>query len=128
MATEPKQRFYAARGTDGVDPGRSYQIPEPYGTGNIDDYVAQGWDPKDAEEYCKAYFDTSATPPVALPAHPGRRALLVGARYPALRVLDGPGGDRGRGARQRRRRFGRGDRRSGPDLQMESYRTSLGIE
>jgi len=58
MATEPKQRFYAARGTDGVDPGRSYQIPEPYGTGNIEDYVAQGWDPKDAEEYCKAYFDT----------------------------------------------------------------------
>ena len=35
----------------------SYQIPEPYGTGNIDDYVAQGWDPKDAEEYTKAYFD-----------------------------------------------------------------------
>src|SRR5918997_78530 len=48
----------SARGTDGVDPGRSYQIPEPYGTGNIEDYVAQGWDPKDAEEYCKAYFDT----------------------------------------------------------------------
>lgn len=58
LATEPKQRFFAARGTDGVDPGRSYQIPEPYGTGNIDDYVALGWDPLDAEEYCKAYFDT----------------------------------------------------------------------
>lgn len=57
LATEPKERFYAARGTDGVDPARSYQIPEPYGTGNIDDYVAQGWDPKDAEEYTKAYFD-----------------------------------------------------------------------
>ena len=26
-ATEPKQRFYAARGTDGVDPGRLSQIP-----------------------------------------------------------------------------------------------------
>lgn len=58
LATEPKQRFFAARGTDGVDPGRAYQIPEPYGTGNIDDYVALGWDPQDAEEYCKAYFDT----------------------------------------------------------------------
>ena len=57
LATEPKRRFYAARGTDGVDPGDSFQIPEPYGTGNIDDYVAQGWDPKDAEEYTKAYFD-----------------------------------------------------------------------
>ena len=39
LATEPKQRFFAARGTDGVAPGRSYQIPEPYGTGSIQDQV-----------------------------------------------------------------------------------------
>jgi multiple sugar transport system substrate-binding protein len=62
LATEPKQRFMAARGTDGVDPARSYQIPEPVGTGNIDDYTAQGWDPKDAEEYTKAFFDNFSNP------------------------------------------------------------------
>lgn len=62
LATEPKQRFFAARGTDGVDPARTYQIPEPYGTGNIEDYTAQGWDPKDAEEYTKAYFDNFSNP------------------------------------------------------------------
>ena len=62
MATEPKQRFYAARGADGVDPGRSSQIPEPYGTGNIDDFVAQGWDATDAAEYGKAYVDTFNNP------------------------------------------------------------------
>lgn len=62
MATEPKQRFYAARGTDGVDPGRSYQIPEPNGTGSIDDYLAQGWNAQDAEEYTKAYLDNFSNP------------------------------------------------------------------
>lgn len=62
LATEPKQRFFAARGTDGVDPGRSYQIPEPNGTGSIDDYLAQGWNAQDAEEYTKAYLDNFSNP------------------------------------------------------------------
>jgi multiple sugar transport system substrate-binding protein len=62
LATEPKQRFYAARGTDGVDPGKVYQILPPSGTGNVDDYVAQGWDPKDAEEYTHAYFENFQNP------------------------------------------------------------------
>jgi multiple sugar transport system substrate-binding protein len=129
MATEPKQRFYAARGTDGVDPGRSYQIPEPYGTGNIDDYVAQGWDPKDAEEYCKAYFDTFSNelqlPYLRIPGAERYWAAIdirlsefwtnqVATAEEALanvatdwdEVTDGL------------------DR----DLQMASYRTSLGIE
>ncbi len=61
-ATEPKQRFYAALGTDGVDPGKVYQILPPEGTGNVEDYVSQGWDPTDAEEYTKAYFETFQNP------------------------------------------------------------------
>lgn len=61
-ATEPKQRFYAARGTDGVDPGKTYQILPPEGTGNVEDYVAQGWDPQDAQDYTKAYYDTFQNP------------------------------------------------------------------
>jgi multiple sugar transport system substrate-binding protein len=64
-ATEPKQRFYAGRGTDGVDPGRLSQIPPsvvPEGTGSVDDYVAQGWVAQDAEEYVKAYYDNYQNP------------------------------------------------------------------
>ena len=60
MATEQKQRFYAARGTDGVDPGRLSQMPPSVvegGTGSIEDYTAQGWVAQDAEEYVKAYYD-----------------------------------------------------------------------
>jgi multiple sugar transport system substrate-binding protein len=65
MATEPKQRFYAARGTDGVDPGRLSQIPPsvvPEGTGSVEDYEAQGWVAQDAEEYVKAYYDNYQNP------------------------------------------------------------------
>jgi multiple sugar transport system substrate-binding protein len=65
MATEEKQRFYAARGTDGVDPGRLSQMPPSVvegGTGSVDDYVAQGWVAEDAEEYVRAYYDNFQNP------------------------------------------------------------------
>jgi len=61
-ATEAKQRYYAARGTDGVDPGKTYQILPPTGTGAVEDYVALGWDPADAEDYTKAYYDNYQNP------------------------------------------------------------------
>ena len=64
-ATEPKQRFYAARAGDGVDPGRFSQIPPsvlPEGTGSVDIYVAQGWVAADAEEYLKARLATFQNP------------------------------------------------------------------
>jgi multiple sugar transport system substrate-binding protein len=65
LATEPKQRFYAARGSDGVDPGRYSQIPPeavPEGKGSLADYTAQGWQEADAIEYTKAYYDTFQNP------------------------------------------------------------------
>ena len=111
LATEPKQRFYAARGTDGVDPGTSVQIPEPYGTGNIDDYVAQGWDPKDAEEYTKAYFDNyNNTLQLPYLRIPGAEKYWSALDIRLVGVLDGPGGDGRRGARQRGNRLERSDR------------------
>ena len=64
-ATEAKQRFYATRGTDGVDPGRLSQMPPDAvegGTGNIEDYTAQGWVAEDAAEYVKAYYDNYQNP------------------------------------------------------------------
>jgi multiple sugar transport system substrate-binding protein len=65
MATEAKQRFYAARGTDGVDPGRLSQMPPeavPEGTGNVEVYTSYGWDANDAIEYVKAYYDNYQNP------------------------------------------------------------------
>jgi multiple sugar transport system substrate-binding protein len=56
MATEPKSKAYAARGFDGVDPGRTFHFPPPNGTGSIDDYVKAGWDEQDAIDYTDAYF------------------------------------------------------------------------
>ncbi|HEX5500884.1 MAG TPA: hypothetical protein VFX03_16725, partial [Thermomicrobiales bacterium] len=58
LATEPKQRFFAARLVNGIDPARTYQIPKPLGDGSIDDYTAQGWDAHDALEYTEAFFHT----------------------------------------------------------------------
>jgi multiple sugar transport system substrate-binding protein len=65
MATEAKQQFYAARGTDGVDPGRLSQMPPeavPEGTGNVEVYTSYGWEAQDAIEYVKAYYDNYQNP------------------------------------------------------------------
>jgi len=64
-STEPKQRYYATVGTDGVDPGRLSQMPPDVvegGTGDIADYLAQGWDAADAREYLRAYYDNYQNP------------------------------------------------------------------
>lgn len=65
LATEPKQRFFAARGSDGVDPGRMYQMPPEAvegGTGNLQDYLDQGFTEADAIQYCRAFYDTFQNP------------------------------------------------------------------
>jgi len=62
MATEPKAKTYAARGFDGVDPGRTFDFPPPDGTGDIQNYVKAGWDEQDAKDYTNAYFQTYSNP------------------------------------------------------------------
>ncbi|CAN5790030.1 extracellular solute-binding protein [soil metagenome] len=65
MATEEKQKFYAARGSDGVDPGRISQMPPEAvegGLGSVDDYISQGFAEADALEYTRAYYDTFQNP------------------------------------------------------------------
>ena len=64
-STEAKQRFYAGRGTDGVDPGRLSQMPPEAvegGTGSVEDYTAQGWVAEDALEYAQAYYNNYQNP------------------------------------------------------------------
>ncbi len=55
MATHDKSMVYAARGWDGVDPGRTSQMLPPYGTAPIDGYLRLGWDPSDIRQYLNAY-------------------------------------------------------------------------
>jgi multiple sugar transport system substrate-binding protein len=57
MATKAKSKVYAARGWDGVDPGRYFHFLPPDGTGQLKTYLAAGWDKGDAREYLGAYFD-----------------------------------------------------------------------
>lgn len=58
LAVETKSKFFAARGFDGVDPGRTFHFPDPNGTGAIEDYINAGWDEQDAIDYTNAYFET----------------------------------------------------------------------
>jgi multiple sugar transport system substrate-binding protein len=57
MATKEKSSVYAARGWDGVDPGRFSHYLPPEGTASIDAYLAAGWDEADIRDYTKAYYD-----------------------------------------------------------------------
>jgi multiple sugar transport system substrate-binding protein len=57
MATPEKSFIYAARGWDGVDPGRYSHMLEPDGTATLDAYLAAGWDEQDIKDYTAAYFD-----------------------------------------------------------------------
>jgi multiple sugar transport system substrate-binding protein len=58
MATKEKSTVYAARGWDGVDPGRYYHFLPPDGTGSMENYRQAGWNEGDAKEYTTAYYDS----------------------------------------------------------------------
>jgi len=54
-ATPPINFWNVAYGWTGVDPSASYHLFPPRGDASVDDYVATGYDPNDAEEYITAY-------------------------------------------------------------------------
>jgi len=56
MASKEKSLIYAARGWDGIDPGRFSHFLPPNGTANLDDYLAAGWNADDVQLYTEAYF------------------------------------------------------------------------
>jgi len=60
MATKEKSLVYAARGWDGVDPGRTFHFLPPNGTAKIEDYVRFGWDETDIREYLQGFYDNFA--------------------------------------------------------------------
>jgi multiple sugar transport system substrate-binding protein len=57
MANKKKSRVYAARGWDGIDPGRSFHFLPPHGNAKIEDYVRFGWAEADVRDFSKAYFE-----------------------------------------------------------------------
>ena len=57
MATKEKSQVYAARGWDGLDPGRIYHFLPPDGTGQIETYLKAGWNETDVRDCLHAYFE-----------------------------------------------------------------------
>jgi multiple sugar transport system substrate-binding protein len=62
MATREKALVYAARGWDGIDPGRTSQLLPPHGTAKVADYLQLGWDEADIRDYLGAYAETFSNP------------------------------------------------------------------
>ncbi len=57
LAAREKSDVYAARGWDGIDPGRTYHFLPPDGSGKIETYLKAGWNEADIRDYSAAYFD-----------------------------------------------------------------------
>ncbi|TMH09658.1 MAG: ABC transporter substrate-binding protein, partial [Betaproteobacteria bacterium] len=57
MANKDKSLVYAARGWDGIDPGRLSHFLPPHGSAKIEDYLRFGWDERDVRQYLQAYYD-----------------------------------------------------------------------
>ncbi|WP_457326644.1 hypothetical protein, partial [Roseateles sp. P5_E11] len=58
LAAKEKSQVYAARGWDGVDPGRKSQMLPPEGTGSLAPYLRANWDPADVRDYLSAFERT----------------------------------------------------------------------
>ncbi|MBX3604878.1 MAG: extracellular solute-binding protein [Piscinibacter sp.] len=62
MASQSKSEVYAARGWDGIDPGRRFHFLPPNGTARLESYVNAGWDAADVRDFLQAYHDTYSNP------------------------------------------------------------------
>ena len=62
LATKEKSLIYAARGWDGIDPGRFSHYLPPHGTADLESYLAAGWDEMDIQQYSAAYYNNFNNP------------------------------------------------------------------
>ena len=62
MAAPQKSQVYAARGWDGIDPGRRSHFLPPQGTAKLETYLRYGWNEADIRDYLQAYHDTFSNP------------------------------------------------------------------
>ena len=128
MATKEKSLIYAARGWDGVDPGRYSHFLPPDGTADINDYLAAGWDEADIRDYTKAYYE-NFNAPLQLPY------LRIPGTFEYWTALDIHLSEAATGQltpeealKATVEDFNAITDRLGREAQLKSYRTSLGFE
>jgi multiple sugar transport system substrate-binding protein len=128
MATREKSMVYAARGWDGLDPGRSFHFLPPDGSAKIGDYLKASWDEADVRDYLHAYFDTFSNP-LQLPylRIPGTYSYLQALN---LHLAEAVGGQVSPQAALKATalNFEEITLRIGRDAQLRAYRASLGLQ
>lgn len=62
MANQQKSLVYAARGWDGIDPGRRSHFLPPHGTAKLEDYLRFGWNDADIRDYLDAFHANFSNP------------------------------------------------------------------
>lgn len=71
LASKEKAVAYAARGWDGIDPGRRFQFLPPQGTGELAPYLSAGWNEADVRDNLSAFYrnftDTQQLPYLRIP-------------------------------------------------------------
>ncbi len=127
LATKQKSLIYAARGWDGVDPGRFSHYLPPQGNANINDYLAAGWNEQDVRDYTSAYFENYnnplQVPYLRIPGTFGYLTALDIHLYEAAQGQLTPA----EALRETALDFEELTNRLGRDKQAEIYRASLGL-
>jgi len=128
MATKDKSIVYAARGWDGLDPGRSFHFLPPEGNAKIEDYLKAHWDEADVRDYLHAYFDTFSNP-LQLPylRIPGTYSYLQALNLHLAEAVGGQVSPRA-ALKATAISFEEITLRLGRDAQRRAYRTSLVLQ
>ena len=127
LATKEKSVVYAARGWDGIDPGRTFHFLPPQGTGTIDQYLRAGWDEADIRDYLGAFYatfnDKQQLPYLRIP---GAYSYVLALD---LHLMEAAGGQLTPAAALKAAAadFDEITIRLGRERQREAYRTSLGL-
>lgn len=128
MATKEKSMVYAARGWDGIDPGRSFHFLPPDGSGKIADYLKASWDEADVRDYLHAYFENFSNP-LQLPylRIPGTYSYLQALNLHLAEAVGGQVSPR-EALKATAVNFEEITLRIGRDAQRRAYRASLGLQ
>jgi multiple sugar transport system substrate-binding protein len=127
LASKEKSMVYAARGSDGIDPGRRFHFLPPEGTGSLEPYLAAGWDEADVRDYLGAFHrsfsDKQQFPYLRIPGTYSYWLALD------LHLVEAAGGQLSPAAALRATAvdFEEITIRLGRERQREAYRTSLGF-
>ncbi|MBV9275452.1 MAG: hypothetical protein JO333_16260 [Verrucomicrobia bacterium] len=62
MATRKNALWNCTHGFTGVQPGMRFEYFPPVGTGNVQEWVEQGWDADEAKRYLDAYYQNLTLP------------------------------------------------------------------